>query len=162
EDAVEEREARPQGADQGGNGRECRDGAEHRADHMDANEVGREEERRERHHVAGGSHERGGHVVHVPAEADRAGGDTERQAEHGRLPSEPKMLPRMPMAAGTNTSKPGRAERVWVMAPSVSPARRSPPDETRRAASACRTSAASEPSVARRRAPRPRRNRAGM
>ena len=69
-----------------------------------------------------------------------------------RLPSAPKMLPRMPMAAGTSTSRPGRASSVPVMAPRVSPARRSPPEETSSAASACRNPAASEPIAARRRA----------
>ncbi len=69
-----------------------------------------------------------------------------------RLPSAPKMLPRMPMAAGTSTSRPGRASSVPVMAPRVSPARRSPPEETSSAARACRNPAASEPTAARRRA----------
>src|SRR5438876_3783324 len=69
-----------------------------------------------------------------------------------RLPSAPKMLPRMPMAAGMSTSRPGRASSVWVMAPSVSPANRSPPEETRSAALPCRNPATSGPSVARARA----------
>ena len=51
-----------------------------------------------------------------------------------RLPRAPNTLPRMPMAAGTRSSRPGRALRVLVMAPRVSPARRSPPEETSRAA----------------------------
>ena len=69
-----------------------------------------------------------------------------------RLPSAPKMLPRMPMAAGTSTSRPGSASSVWVMAPRVTPASRSPPEETSSAASAWRSPAASEPTASRRRA----------
>ena len=45
-----------------------------------------------------------------------------------RLPSAPNTLPRMPIAAGTRTSRPGRAARVPVIEPSVSPAIRSPPE----------------------------------
>ena len=71
-----------------------------------------------------------------------------------RLPSAPKMLPRMPMAAGTRTSRPGSSSSVPVIAPSVSPARRSPPDETSSAAKACRSPDASESIAARRRAKR--------
>src|SRR4051812_26651535 len=66
------------------------------------------------------------------------------------------MLPRMPIAAGTNTRRPGSCSRVWVMAPSVSPASRSPPDETSRAARPWPTDAASDPRMARTRAPRER------
>ena len=69
-----------------------------------------------------------------------------------RLPRAPKMFPRMPMAAGTSTSRPGRALRVLVMAPRVRPARRSPPEETSRAAMPCRALEASDPSRARNRA----------
>src|SRR5438552_17434 len=75
-----------------------------------------------------------------------------------RLPRAPKTLPRMPMAAGTRTSRPGSSLRVWVMAPRVSPASRSPPEETSRAARPCRTLAASEPSRPRSRAPKRRRS----
>ena len=50
-----------------------------------------------------------------------------------RLPSAPNTLPRMPMAAGTRTSRPGRASRVPVIAPRVSPASRSPPELSRSA-----------------------------
>ena len=70
-----------------------------------------------------------------------------------RLPRAPKTFPRIPMAAGTRTSRPGKSARVPVMAPRVSPARRSPPEETRRAARPCRKVAASPPSRARKRAP---------
>ena len=45
-----------------------------------------------------------------------------------RLPSAPNTLPRMPMAAGTSTRRPGSASRVPVIEPRVSPARRSPPE----------------------------------
>jgi hypothetical protein len=70
-----------------------------------------------------------------------------------RLPMAPNTLPRMPMAAGTSTSRPGRRSRVWVMAPRVSPASRSPPDDTSSATSPWRMPAASAPTTARTRAP---------
>ena len=50
-----------------------------------------------------------------------------------RLPRAPNTLPRMPMAAGTRTRRPGRASRVPVIEPSVSPAIRSPPELSRSA-----------------------------
>ena len=50
-----------------------------------------------------------------------------------RLPSAPNTLPRMPMAAGTRTSRPGSASRVPVIEPRVSPAIRSPPELSRSA-----------------------------
>ncbi len=69
-----------------------------------------------------------------------------------RLPSAPNTLPRMPIAAGTSTSRPGRACRVPVMEPRVSPARRSPPELSRSATKPARTPAASECNSARKRA----------
>ena len=65
-----------------------------------------------------------------------------------RLPSAPKTLPRMPMAAGTSTRRPGSASRVPVMAPSVRPARRSPPDERRSATNPAPTPLGSERTTA--------------
>jgi len=50
-----------------------------------------------------------------------------------RLPRAPKMLPRIPMAAGMRTISPGSISRVSVMKPRVIPARMSPRDEMRRA-----------------------------
>ncbi len=72
-----------------------------------------------------------------------------------RLPRAPKMLPRMPMAAGTSTSRPGSRARVSEMAPRVTPASRSPAEETSSAARACLSPAASESTAARRRATKP-------
>jgi hypothetical protein len=69
-----------------------------------------------------------------------------------RLPSAPNTLPRMPIAAGTSTRRPGRALRVPVMEPSVSPARRSPPELIRSATKPARTPGASERKSARQRA----------
>ena len=65
-----------------------------------------------------------------------------------RLPRPPKMLPRMPIAAGTRTSRPGSDSSVPVMAPSVSPARRSPPDESRSATNPAPTPLGSERTTA--------------
>ncbi len=69
-----------------------------------------------------------------------------------RLPSAPNTLPRMPMAAGTRTRRPGRDSSVPVMEPSVSPARRSPPELMSSATKPARTPEASERSSARKRA----------
>src|SRR4051812_24940477 len=60
-----------------------------------------------------------------------------------RLPSAPKMLPRMPMAAGTSTNKPGSLSSVWVILPSVSPATRSPNDDTSSASNPWRAASTS-------------------
>src|SRR4051812_29665454 len=80
-----------------------------------------------------------------------------------RLPRAPKMFPRMPMAAGTSTSRPGRRSRVWVMAPRVSPAARSPTDDTNSATRPWRVPATSAAMTARSRLVmrRPGRGRAG-
>ena len=66
-----------------------------------------------------------------------------------RLPSAPNTLPRMPIAAGTRTRRPGRDSSVPVMEPSVSPARRSPPELMSSATKPARTPEASERSSAR-------------
>ena len=173
----------------------------------DADQVGGEEQRRERDHVAGRGDDRRGHVVEVPVAADPDLGDEHGDPHHDqrrqepadhrdhhevgdrdrvldperdadrlgqerrarttptatstttrpgsgrraccagvdmrnvpvctavprRLPRAPNTLPRMPMAAGTRTRRPGRLSRVPVIEPSVSPATRSPP-ELRRSA----------------------------
>jgi len=69
-----------------------------------------------------------------------------------RLPIAPKMFPRMPMAAGTSTRRPGRDSSVPVIEPRVSPARRSPPELSRSATKPARTPAESERNRARKRA----------
>ncbi len=68
-----------------------------------------------------------------------------------RLPSAPKMLPRMPMDAGTSTSRPGSRSRVPVMAPSAAPAARLVRVLSPRATRVWRAPAASGPSRARKR-----------
>ncbi len=69
-----------------------------------------------------------------------------------RLPIAPNTFPRMPIAAGTSTSRPGSASRVPVIEPRVNPARRSPPELIRSATKPARTPAASERNSAAKRA----------
>src|SRR3982750_4157689 len=78
----------------------------------------------------------------------------------GRQKPTATVFPRrgMARAAGTRTRSAGRSASVPVMAPRVSPARRSPPEETSRAARPCRREAGSAPSRARKRAPARRAN----
>ena len=75
-------------------------------------------------------------------------------------PSAPKTLPRIPIAAGTSTSRPGSISSVLVIDPSVMPVTRSPPDEIRSAMKPARTPAKSARTSATNRAPtrRGRRN----
>ena len=76
-----------------------------------------------------------------------------------RLPRAPKMLPRMPIAAGTSTRSPGSSFNVPVIDPSVMPAMRSPPEESRSATKPARTPAASARKNATKRAPTRREER---
>ena len=76
-----------------------------------------------------------------------------------RLPSPPKMLPRIPMAAGISTNSPGSWVSVPVIEASVRPVTRSPPDEIRSAKKPARTPAKSERSSATKRATARRGNR---
>src|SRR5262245_66221013 len=72
-------------------------------------------------------------------------------AVESRLPNEPKMLPRRPMAAGTSTSRPGYFSSVPVMAPRKAPATRLVDELSTSATRPCRTPAASGPNRTRRR-----------
>ncbi len=73
----------------------------------------------------------------VPRRRDSVNVPARREVP-SRLPSAPKMLPRMPMAAGMSTSIPGSCSRVSWMLPSVTPARMSTLDEMSRADKPCR------------------------
>ena len=78
-----------------------------------------------------------------------------------RLPSAPKTLPRMPMAAGTSTTRPGSRLRVLLIDAKVTPVTRSPPEEIRSATKPARTPAESARRSATKRAPT-RRGKPGM
>src|SRR5437764_25172 len=50
-----------------------------------------------------------------------------------RAPMAPKMVPRIPLAAGIRMIRPGRASSVWLMEPRVAPATKAAPVLTSRA-----------------------------
>ena len=83
--------------------------------------------------------------------AARAGTCRRGSTVPSRLPSAPKTLPRMPIAAGTRTRRPGSRSSVPVIEPRVRPARRSPAEEHRSATKPARTPAGSARTSARNR-----------